>query len=210
LQGSLSDSPGRDTGVTTKEFIQKSEKFERELVPKAYKLVAAYAGLTLINQITSRIIETQTNAKGQKFPKYSTRPTLSSGTTLKGQHVWRKLASSKEKRRNLKWYTINGHRLFVVPGGYAEIRRLSGELNAYKNFFWTGEMWKKTGITARKLSANGFKIRIAGRTPAAQDKLDWNSEREGINLLDVTPTEEKELIAYVDTWIQSELNKTFK
>jgi hypothetical protein len=122
--------------MTTKEFTYKSEKFEKDLIPKAYKIVAAYAGLTLIQQITSRIIETQTNAKEQKFPKYSTRPILTSGTTDKGSHVWRKLASTKAKRRNLKWYTINGHRLFVVPGGYAEIRRLSGELNTYKNFFW--------------------------------------------------------------------------
>jgi hypothetical protein len=85
--------------MTTKEFTYKSDKFEKDLIPKAYKIVAAYAGLTLIQQITSRIIKTQTDANVNKFSKYSSRPTLSNGTTEIGKHVWRKLASSKDKRR---------------------------------------------------------------------------------------------------------------
>lgn len=193
--------------MTVKEFEKKSKDLERAITTRMYDIVAAYAGLTMVSQISNRVIDTQTNAKESKFSRYSDKPVLSSGTTDRGKHVWNALASSKTKRRQLEWVTYNGHRLFVVPGGYAEIRRLSGELNTNKNFFWTGEMWKKFGIVKKQRTKSGFRIRLGGRSLASQDKINWNSEREGINIIDVTPEEEKELIGYIDTWIDNEIRK---
>lgn len=193
--------------MTVKEFESKSKNLERAITTKMFDIVAAYAGLTMVSQISNRVIDTQTNAKGSKFPRYSDKPVLSSGTTERGKHVWNKLASSKTKRKQLEWVTVNGHKLFVVPGGYAEIRRLSGELNTNKNFFWTGEMWKKFGITKKQRTKTGFRIRLAGLNAEAQKKMDENSRREGINILDLTQQEEKELAQYIDTWIDGEIRK---
>jgi len=196
--------------MTTTEFIKKSDDFDRNLVRGAFKIVSAYAGLTLIAEISGRVISNQIDAQGRKFPKYSTRPIFTTGKTDKGDHVWRKLAGSKTKRKQLQWRTINGHPMFLVPGGYAEIRRLSGELNIYKNFFFTGEMWKKFGIVASKLKKNGFMIRLGGKTPEAQRKIDENSKRERANIIDASEKEEKALAVYVDEWLQQEINKRFK
>lgn len=197
--------------MTPEEAEKALVKIEKDIPEKVFGIVQKYAGLTLVSDISNRVVMRQRNARGARFSRYSDKPILSSGTTERGTHVWRALASTKSKRRDLDWVTIkkggrNIH-LFVVPGGYAEIRRLSGFTNRRKSFEWTGEMWKKFGVRKSQRRPTGFTIRLAGLTPEAQRKLDANSEREGINIIDITPREERELAGYVDRWLQKEINK---
>jgi hypothetical protein len=202
--------------MTTKEFIYKSEKFEKEFIKKVYGIVTEYAGAVLRARISDRVAMHETNSKGGKFSTYSKKPTLSSGTTILGKHVWRYYTGTKGRKKAMEWRTVKGRHLFIVPGGYAEIRRLSGRLNTNKNYFLTGDMWEGFGIRNRKLLPNGFKITMGGTTAdtkkkrGAQKKINWNSEREGISIIDANKQEEKELIEFVDICMQQELNKIFK
>ena len=199
--------------MTVKEFDAKLKRAERDIPAKIFGIVRDYAGVTLRAEISNRVVMSQKKAAGGTFSRYSSKPILSSGETERGKQVWRKLASSKKKRRNLRWVTLKkggkNIRLFEVAGGYAEIRRIHGFTNANKSFEFTGEMWKKFGVKYAKKSPGGFRIRLAGLTTAAQKKIDANSEREGANIIDISPEEEKELARYIDTWLQKEINRLF-
>ena len=173
--------------MTLDETIQKLTAFKKNLQQNLVRDLGKIIGVDTISQIEMRVRDKQKNWQGQSFSRYSTRPMLTSGTTAKSRRVWRAVASSKAKRRELDWVTIkkggkNIH-LFELKGGYAEMRRIEGFSNANKSFEFTGEMWRKFGIKDVKTGSGVIIFKLGGKTVASQDKIDWNSEREGINII---------------------------
>lgn len=195
--------------MTIDEYNRQLKKIENKLSKEVARTIELYAKSNLIGLITNRVIQRQKNAKGSKFSKYSKKPIYTDGVTEKSSNVYEKLAGSKSKRAKLKWITVKqGGKdvsLFQVPGGYAEIRKIEGFSNTSKSFEFTGEMWKKFGITSVR-RGNTPVITLGGKTKAAQDKINDNSKREGIDIIDITKKEELLVAKEID----KQLEKIFK
>ena len=185
------------------ETIRRLKEFRKKLQSNLVKDLGKVVGVDTVSQIEMRVRDKQRKADGQLFSRYSTNPMLTSGTTIKSKRVWQALASSKTKRRSLDWVTIkkggkNIH-LFELKGGYAQLRKLEGFSNARKSFEFTGEMWRKFGVKKTTMCSGVITFTLGGKTTAAQDKIDWNSEREGVNIIE--PGKEEVL------FLQNQINR---
>jgi len=183
--------------MTLDETVRRLTEFRKKLKGNLVKDLGRIVGVDTVSQIEQRVRDNQKNWKGQGFSRYSTKPMLTSGETVKSRRVWRAVAGSKSKRKQLDWVTIkkggkNIH-LFELKGGYAEMRRLEGFSNTRKSFEFTGEMWRKFGVTKTVVGDGVIRFTLGGKTSAAQDKIDWNSEREGMNIIAPSKEEEKDL-----------------
>jgi len=183
---------------TQRQIQQLRKKVSTDLPREIAKIIAA----DTVSQIETRVRDKQMGCNGS-FGKYSTRPMLTSGETAKGRRVWRAVAGSKSKRKNLDWVTIKrggkNIKLFELKGGYAELRRLEGFSNTNKSFEFTGEMWRKFGVVSVSQQAGKLTVKLGGKTTAAQDKIDWNSEREGVDIIDACKAEVE--------WLQRRVGK---
>jgi hypothetical protein len=191
--------------MTITEYNKNLENFRKSFKGFMMKKVAAYAGADIRAQIENRVEQTQTDAHGGKFSKYSTEPMLTSGNTTKSKRVWTELADSKKKRKELSWVTLkkggkNVH-LFELPGGYAELRRLEGFSNANKSFEFTGIMWDQFDIVDAQIKNDGFLIRMGGVTDYSQNLINIHSEKEGIAIIDMSLKEQQDINKRVDEWI---------
>jgi len=164
-----------------------------------------------VAMIHNRVVKKQKNYLGGQFSAYSKRPMLTSGTTEKSKRVGRALASSKAKRAELDWVTIRSGgrnvRLFELPGGYAQLRRLERFSNARKSFEFTGQMWRGFGVKKKQVSGTTIIITLGGRNLESQKKIDANSKREGISIINISDRELEELARMVDKKLQRYVNK---
>lgn len=187
---------------TIKQIDKLKQKVKTDLVAQLSQIIAQ----DIVSVIQKRVRDNGKDSTGASFGKYSTTTMLTSGTTLKSRRVWRAVAASKKKRKNLNWVTIKkggkNIRLFELKGGYAELRRLEGFSNAVKSFEFTGEMWRKFGIVRTTVTGNGIIFTLGGRTDASQNKIDRNSEREGRSIIDISQSELTFLQTQIDKILQ--------
>jgi len=187
---------------TIKQIDKLKQKVKTDLVAQLSQIIVQ----DIVSVIQKRVRDNGKDSTGASFGKYSTTTMLTSGTTLKSRRVWRAVAASKKKRKNLNWVTIKkggkNIRLFELKGGYAELRRLEGFSNAVKSFEFTGEMWRKFGIVRTTVTGNGIIFTLGGRTDASQNKIDRNSEREGRSIIDISQSELTFLQTQIDKILQ--------
>ena len=176
--------------------------------PTFIKERTAHNAVTMIEQ---RVQNTGRNHLGNPFKPYSTRPMLTSGTTAKSKAVWNKMAGSKAKRRELDWVTIKRRgkniRLFELKGGYKQMRRLEGLQTGHKDFWFTTQMWRGFGVKRVLKGKDKMIITIGGKNGESQNKIDRNSDREGVNIIDISDQELKLLAKQIDQQIQKYINK---
>jgi len=161
--------------------------------------------------VALRVQQTGKNFRGGSFKSYSTKPMLTSGTTAKSKSVWNKLASSKTSRRDLDWVTIkrrgkNVH-LFELKGGYKQLRQLEGLQTAHKDFSFSQVMWNSYGVKRTVNTNNEVVVTIGGKTQDSQDRINWNSKREGVEIINISDQELKKLAKNLDKQIQKYINK---
>ena len=194
--------------MTVEEFNKRLSSFEKGVVTEIYKaIVTKKTGLDIESTVRERVMMKSTSGDGTKFSAYSTKPMLTSGTTAKGSNVWR---GKKDK----KWVTVknkgkNVH-LFVLEGGYAELRRLENFNNQYKNFWFRGgaaSMWSNFGMVDKNITKDGFTIVYKGKKPEAQDIIDKQSEREGKSIIAMTKGEIQNISDRVSKIIDKDLKK---
>ena len=197
--------------MTVDETIKRIEKLRRALSKDLVRDIAKMVSQDVVSMIEKRVRDQQKDSKGVSFGSYSRKPMLTSGETVKSRRVWNAVAGSKKKRSDLNWVTIKkggkNIRLFELKGGYAELRRLEGFSNANKSFEFTGEMWRKFGVVRTTVTGNGITITLGGKTDAAQNKIDWNSEREGRSIIDISPAEVAHVQKKIDKLIQGYIVK---
>lgn len=196
--------------ITVEEFNKRLDKLMRIFESGALaEYIATKKGIEIENMVRNRVIMKQINEKGSKFSPYSKRSILSSGTTEKSSTVFRTLANSKTKRRKLKWVTIKKGgktiRLFEVPGGYDEIRKIEGFPNKNKSYEFTGKMWQQFGLVKKKSSKTQTIVSFGGQTKYAQDLINHHSEREGLSIIGMTKTEERVTAKWVDDWLKQQV-----
>jgi hypothetical protein len=84
-------------------------------------------------------------------------------------------------------------------GSYAELRRLKGLQVIYKDFSFSGGMWRSFNVVDSELYKTGFKVRFGGTgDPINQNIINWQSEREKESIIDMTNLETEALGKRID------------
>lgn len=190
-----------------KRFNDLERVIKKELPLFIQQRIAANA----VAMIHDRVVNRQKNYLGGSFSAYSTKPILTTGVTAKSGTIRRKLAGSKSARRKLDWVTIKAAgknvSLFELKGGYAQMRRLEGFSNRAKSFEFTTQMWRGFGVKRKQVTQNEIIITLGGKNLESQKKIDVNSRREGINIINISDRELKELAKMVDKELQRYVGK---
>jgi hypothetical protein len=164
--------------------------------------------LALVKQ---RVQETGKNTNGESFKPYSTKPMLASRKGMLSD-AYSKIAGSKEKRKELDWVTIKGHKLFEIPGGYKEYRELATRQTGFVDFTFSGRMLGNAKIqgdiklVSDRAELNSGVARIAPTQEIEKKKLAGNTERRG-EILGLSKKEEGQLAGYYEIWVGNLLRK---
>ncbi len=157
--------------------------------------IMADLGMTAISLIKRRVIETGKNAEGEEFKPYSTRPMLANCSSMTTS-ACSQIASSKAKRRELKWVTIKkagkNIRLFELPKGYKEYRDLHGRQTGHVDFSFTGRMWDNISLISDYSQHERGVAIIGAKSEDDKNKLKGNTKRRG-DILDLSDSEIEKL-----------------
>jgi hypothetical protein len=173
--------------MTIEQFNINLNNTVKELQSELYSNVMPRLGSEAFTMIRKRVQESGTNAEGSKFPGYSTRPMLTNCSTMI-LSACSKVAGSKEKRKELKWVTLKGNKLFELPGGYKQFRELHGRQTSHVDFSFTNKMWNDINvISSASDHAQGMAI-IGAKEVQEKKKLEGNTARKG-EILDLSQKE---------------------
>ena len=145
----------------------------------------AINALTLIKQ---RVQQTGTNAQGQKYAPYSTKPMLVGCKSFVQKNACEALLGSKSKRKNLEWRTVKGHKLAILPGGYKQMRQMQGRQVAFVDFSVTNAMWNDVSIISKGTDHQKGIAIIGAKQDIEKKKLAGNTKRRG-DILDLSNKE---------------------
>jgi hypothetical protein len=141
--------------------------------------------LTLLR---ARVQETGKDAKGTKYRPYSTKAMLIGCSSFVQKNACNSVFGSKEKRKNLEWRTIKGHRLAILPGGYKQLRNLQGRQTEHVDFMMTGRMWNDISIVSKGTDHEKGIAVIGAKTDDEKKKLAGNTKSRG-DILDLSQSE---------------------
>jgi len=138
--------------------------------------------------VTNRVVQKGENYKGSPFSAYSTNTVA----------AWRFWGKSRTQAAEKRVRALSRARGALSYKGFRELNNLE---TSKKNFEFTGEMWRKFGIVRVDISGQRFTVSLGGTSPAAQDKIDENSAREGISIIEANEREEAIVQASVNGWL---------
>lgn len=175
------------------EYSKHMDKVIRDTMSNDNGTLMVKVAISAFSLIRERVQETGTNAKGQKFAPYSTKPTLVGCKTFVQKSACQALLGSQNKRKELEWRTVGTHRLAILPGGYKKIRELQGRQTGFVDFSVTNEMWndinvQKSGLVSKSSDhIKGIAI-IGAKKESEKKKLEGNTKRKG-DILDLNDKE---------------------
>lgn len=129
---------------------------------------AVMAASDLYARIQNRIIQTGKDSDGGKIPGYS--QTQAPKYFYYGRS--RNSGADNRVRRSDK-KTLS----------YTEFRQLNSLQVDHVDLFFTGEMWRGTGVEITRRAFRETVVSIKGKTPEAEQKIEWNSARYGESIL---------------------------
>jgi len=188
------------------DYIKNLNRFKRQLPQYFFNLIKQYAAHDVVAQIENRITTTGKAADGLMFSPYSTKPFWTTGRMQKSN----RLRNWAIGNPSVKWMTVkygekNVH-LFQVPGGYKQAREIEGLQTQYKDFEFSGQMWRMFGVKRSATAKDNVRVWIGGRSTRSQKLINKNSKREGKPLIDMS----KEEIATMEKVIDNEISKLMK
>jgi hypothetical protein len=170
------------------EYDRKLGKTIQELKSNYHGEMMVKMGMTALTLIKKRVQETGVNAKGQKYPAYSTKDTLVGCKTFVQKNACSVLLGSKEKRKELEWRTVGGHHLAILKGGYKKIRELQGRQTNHVDFSVTNDMWNDINIISKQDAHQRGVVEIGAKEDKEKKKLAGNTKRKG-DILDLNAKE---------------------
>jgi hypothetical protein len=173
------------------EYNKSLDRVVKDMKGQANAEIMVKLGIEAKRLIFNRIIETGVNAEGQKFKPYSKKPMLTNCSSMILSSC-SKVAGSKDKRKELKWVTINGHKLFVLEGGYKQFRETQGRQTAFVDFSFTQEMWKDINVLSNNSDHQRNTVIIGAKDDIEKKKLEGNTKRRG-DILDLSTKEIEDL-----------------
>lgn len=169
--------------------IRDAKRFIRNELPKQAKKVAKN---DLVALITNRVVQKGESASGAFFSSYSTKQVAAF------RFVGKSRINSADKKIRAK--AKKGTAL-----SYKEFRKLNNLKSDKKNFEFTNEMWRKFGIVTFASNNGNFSIVLGGRTKASQDKINDNSGREKISIIEASKKEVAIVTKTIKDWLLIEV-----
>lgn len=155
---------------------------------------AARAGLDVVALVSTRVIQTGKTADGGRFTPYSQRGGPAFwffGKSRSGSGEQQVRRAAREKR-------------YV---SYAEFRRFNNLKTDFKNFEFTGDMWRNFKVLRTEKTATGYLVTIGGATQDARNKIEWMSDQEGRLIIEPSAQELALVRGNLSNWIKSLLPK---
>ena len=159
-------------------ITELSDRIDRALARIDAELQAQgqKAGLDLVALVSTRVIQRGETADGGRFSNYSEKPTpaffyFGKSRNQAGERAVQK--ASKDRR----------------PLSYSEFRRVNGLEVSFKNFEFTGALWRGFGVKSVESSPEGVAVTIGGMNTDAAQKIQWLSEQEGQSIIQPSPAE---------------------
>jgi hypothetical protein len=144
--------------------------------------------LTLIRK---RVQESGINAEGKGFAQYSQKPMLANCSSMTTS-ACSQIAGSKQKRRDLKWVTLQrggkNIRLFEIAGGYKKFREIHGRQTDRTDFTFFGRLWGSMHILSNTSEHDGGLVTVGPNTEEEMKVLQGNVNKRG-QILDLSPDE---------------------
>ena len=174
------------------------DKFD-DLIEFVRKELPKYAQRTLAGDVAALVINRVTltgkNYKGQPFKPYSKN-------AVAAYKFWGK---SRTQTAENKVRKLSRARSAL---SYSEFRELNNLPVNKKTFDFTTEMWRKFGFINADVRADGaFKISLGGQNTSAQKKIDENTAREGISIIEASGKEERIAQQATKDWITAQANR---
>lgn len=163
---------------------------QNELPQKAEQV----AGHDLVALITNRVVQDGMNYAGGKFSPYSERFLRADAFVGKSRT---QTAERKIQAQLKAGGTLN----------YKQFRELNNLETDKKNFEFTGEMWRKFGVISSTVGGMRFRITLGGKTEAAAKKIEENSEREGVSIIEASAEEGFIVVGTMQAWLNKEADR---
>ena len=160
-------------------------------------VATAVYGTDLVALVTNRVVQRGETFNGSRFKPYSRRTVA----------AWRFWGKSRNQSAENKVRAISRE------GGalsYAEFRGLNNLNTDKKNFEFTGQMWRQFGIVKISVNDGRFKVLIAGTSKDAQQKIDENTEREGVSIIEASQDEREVATEGLRSWLDQASNRILK
>jgi hypothetical protein len=178
--------------MTFPEYNKRLDGVIKDLQTGAHGAVMVDMALNALTLIKKRVQEKGVNADGGKYKPYSTKPMLVGGKSFIQKSAASALLGSKDKRKGLKWRTVNGHKLAILDGGYKQFREMQGRQTSFVDFTFTGKMWKDINVISKPSDHQRGLAIIGARNEKYKDVLSGNTKRRG-DILDLSHQEIEQL-----------------
>jgi hypothetical protein len=178
--------------MTISEFSQRIDRIVGQLDSEIERQ-ASIAGADLVALIAQRVVQSGKDADGALFSPYSEAqvPAFFYLNRSRSGSADQKVRAKAKKKE---------------PISYREFRQINNLNAAPKNFEFTGDMWRNFGVLKVQRTASGATVTIGGRKADAEDKITWNSEREGRSIIKPSPQELAIVTANLKRWAQNIVN----
>lgn len=93
---------------------------------------------------------------------------------------------------------------------YKKFRELNNRKTGFKNFEFSGEMWRKFGAVESQAGEDFFLVVFGGLSEEAQKKINFSSEREGLEIIAPSPEEVEILAASLEQFIADAVKIIFE
>jgi len=177
--------------MTLDELMTNIDTLKKYLVEDFNKDIMLLAANDMAADVKDRVQKTGELTDGSKR-KYSTR-----GFVFKTKDFLQKSAIPKTKGGGVPIEVF-------LKGGYEEFRRIQGLQTAYKDYNYTGEMWRNTKALKEKTDSKF--VYIGGTTPMAQNKINLNSKRDGQPITMPNPEEIEIQTAFIKEKLIERIN----
>ena len=196
--------------MKAEEAIKHMDQIIAESVNE-FGVVMLQVAQTANTLMKDRIVETGIDAEGKPFPPYSTNPMLANcSNKYISVAVCSQLAGSKEKRKQLKWVTVNKSgknvKLFELEGGYKQFRELHGRRTDIVDFTFSGEMMANIQVVSSDDEHRQGRARISTLSDEQNTKLAGNTDRRG-DILMLNDSEVNEISNILEDWLVAKWNE---
>lgn len=180
--------------MDARDQIRKIKELQRYVNTELPILASRVLAQDLVALVTNRVVQRGENFRGGKFSPYSTK-------TVPAFRFWglSRTQSAEKKVRQLS------RQKSVLT--YQRFRQINNLKTGVKNFEFTGEMWRKFGIVRNNSGNGNFSISIGGTTTASQKKIDDNSKREGLSIIEASEKEKNLVQQTALGWITRQANR---
>lgn len=164
-------------------------------LPQFNDEVSSTLALNAAQLVNSRVVDKGTDAKGQKLVHAKSGKEYSEAELPVSVFVDNGMISAAKARS------------LPIRVSYVDVKKAIGRYRGKRDMMNTGAMWKNTGLTGKEVSRGGFVATVAGQTPETQMKLDNNSLKSDVDLLELSPEEEEILAGDLDAELQQYLDR---